>query len=83
MNSPYRTPGVVDPQPPPKRWGVTRYRKWLYLYLRTVVRVMDRTVTIAGIVGGAELRSLELTKDDEQVIIRGMLRPSSRRRIDE
>ncbi len=45
--------------------------------------VMDRTMTISGIVGGAELRSLELTKDDEQVIIRGILKPSSRRRIDE
>lgn len=73
--SPYRTPGTVDPPSPPKRWGATRYRKWTYLYLRTVVRV-DRLLTMTGIViGGVKLRSLELTKDDEREVIRGMLKP--------
>lgn len=41
MNSPYRVPGTVDPPLPPKRWGVTRYRKWMYRYVRQVVALLD------------------------------------------
>lgn len=73
--SPYRAPGTVDPPPPPKRWGATRYRRWLYRYLQTVLLVIDRMITITGIVGGAELRSLELTKAEQRMVIRGMLKP--------
>lgn len=47
----------------------------MYRYLQGVLQVIDRIITIAGIVGGAELRSLELTKAEQRVVIRGMLKP--------
>lgn len=79
--SPYRTPGTGDPPPPPRRWGATRYRKWMYKCLQTVLLVMDRTMTITDIVGGGgELRSLEMTKAEERVVIRGILESLSGRR---
>jgi hypothetical protein len=74
MSDPYRTPGTVD-QPPPKRWGATRSRKWLYLYLRTAVWLADRVAAVTGV---AELRRLELTRDDQRAVVRGILRSLSR-----
>ena len=47
----------------------------MYRYLQTVLLVIDRMITITGIVGGAELRSLELTKAEQRMVIRGMLKP--------
>lgn len=55
----------------------------MYKYLQTVLLVMDRTMTIAGIVDGAEFRSLEMTKAEERVVIRGILESLSGRRASE
>lgn len=70
MNGPYRVPGTVDPPPPPRRWGATRYRKWLYLYVEQVVGLMD-------------FLQFFTTPADRRVIVRGLLKSSSRRRTNE
>lgn len=81
MNSPYRVPGTVDPPPPPRRWGATRYRKWLYRYVEQVVGLMDFLQFLTSVV---VLDKCPLTSSaDRRVIVRGILRLSSRRRTNE
>jgi len=85
VNSPYRAPGAVDPPPPLKRWGATRYRKWVYRYVQQVVALMDALQFFTSVVVSDKDPLIPLTSSslaDRRVIVRVILR-SSRRRTNE
>lgn len=85
MNSPYRSPGAVDPPPSPRRWGATRYRKWLYRYVEQVVGLMDalQFFTIVVVLDKDPRIIPHTSLADRRVIVRGILRSSSRRGTNE
>ena len=74
MINPYRNPAPSH-STPLKRWGASRYRKWLYLYLRTLLRLVDRVITLAILIGGSPFHGPEMTREEERAIIRRMLTP--------